>query len=50
VRALLMWSNRLRVVFYNSLFALEQRALINEIYPTFLRNPGSSIWMQVQDY
>jgi predicted O-methyltransferase YrrM len=50
VRALLMWSNRLRVVFYNSLFALEQRELINQIYPTFLRNPGSSIWMQVQDY
>jgi predicted O-methyltransferase YrrM len=50
VRALLMWSTRLRVVFYGSLFALERHELVQEVCPTFLKNPGSAIWVQVQDY
>jgi predicted O-methyltransferase YrrM len=50
VRALLMWSNRLRVIFYSSLFALERRHVPASIFPVFLTNPGSSIWLQVQSY
>jgi predicted O-methyltransferase YrrM len=50
VRALLMYSSRFRVIFYNSLFALERRAVAAEISPTFLKNPGSALWVKVQDY
>jgi predicted O-methyltransferase YrrM len=50
VRALLMWSTRLRVLFSGSLFALERPELVAEVCPAFLTNPGSAIWVQVQDY
>jgi predicted O-methyltransferase YrrM len=50
VRALLMWSTRLRVLFSGSLFALERTELVREVCPTFLTNPGSAIWVQVQDH
>jgi predicted O-methyltransferase YrrM len=50
VRALLMWSKRFRVIFYNSLFALERRHVPASIFPVFLTNPGSSIWLQVENY
>lgn len=47
VRALLMYSSRFRVVFSASLFAKLHTDLIQQTCPTFLRNPGSAIWMQV---
>jgi predicted O-methyltransferase YrrM len=47
VRALLMNSTRYRVIFYNSLFALQHRPLIEETFPPFLKDPGSSLWLQV---
>jgi hypothetical protein len=47
VRALLMYSSRFRVVFYNSLFAQRYEDLIRSICPDFLKNPGSSLWIEV---
>lgn len=49
LRALLMYKTRFRVFFYNSLFALECRALVQEVCPVFLKNPGSAIWLKVQE-
>jgi hypothetical protein len=49
VRALLMYSTRFRVIFYGSLFAVERPELAHDVSPTFTRNPGSAIWLQVQD-
>jgi len=49
LRALLMWNTRLRVVFYNSLFAIEHADLITPVFPAFLENPGGSIWLRVQE-
>lgn len=48
LRAFLMYNTRFRVFFYNSLFAAEFRGLVAETCPPFLRNPGSSIWLQAQ--
>lgn len=50
VRALLMWSTRFKVIFYGSLFEIERPALIAATCPIFLKNAGSAIWLQVQEY
>jgi predicted O-methyltransferase YrrM len=47
VRALLMYSARFRIVFHGSLFAREYRSLVEETCPTYLRNPGSALWIEV---
>jgi hypothetical protein len=49
LRALLMYSARFSVFFYSSLFAERHRSLVRETFPDFLINPGSSIWLQVND-
>jgi predicted O-methyltransferase YrrM len=49
VRALLMYSTRFRILFSGSLFAKLQPELVNETCPIYLRNPGSAIWVQVQE-
>jgi predicted O-methyltransferase YrrM len=47
VRALLMYSTRFKVIFYNSLFG-EMYPQACEISAPFQRNPGGAIWIQVQ--
>jgi predicted O-methyltransferase YrrM len=47
LRALLSHSMRYRVFFWGSLFAEECRGLAAEVSPTFLRNPGSALWLRV---
>lgn len=49
VRALLMYSYRFTVIFYNSLFAMKYPELIKATNADYLRNPGSSLWLQVQN-
>jgi predicted O-methyltransferase YrrM len=46
VRALLMNSNRHRVIFSGSLFEKQRKELIRETQTDFLRNCGSSLWLQ----
>ena len=46
LRAFLMFNPEFRVVFWNSLFARSYTAAIRDEYPTFLRNPGTSIWIE----
>jgi predicted O-methyltransferase YrrM len=48
VRALLMYSTRFKVIFYNSLFDAIYPAL-GAISPPFKRNPGGAIWIRVQE-
>ncbi|WP_376096990.1 class I SAM-dependent methyltransferase [Roseomonas sp. CCTCC AB2023176] len=48
VRALLMYSTRFKVIFSGSLFARERESMIREVIPTYLRNPGSALWLQVR--
>lgn len=47
VRALLMYSNRFRVLFSGSLFAAERTELVKNTIEKYLRNPGSSLWVKV---
>ena len=49
LRALLMYSRRFSVFFYNSLFAVHEAKLISETFPDFMINPGSSIWIRVNE-
>jgi len=48
VRALLMYSTRFKVIFYNSLFAKAFPELATVSAP-FCKNPGGAIWLQVSD-
>ena len=48
LRAFLMYNSAFEVVFWNSLFARRQRALIHETNPLFLNNPGGSIWLRAR--
>jgi methyltransferase family protein len=47
LRALLMYSSRFSIAFYNSLFAVSYPALARETFADFMINPGSSIWLRV---
>lgn len=49
VRALLMYSSRFKVIFSGSYFAAERGALVRDTFPTFMRNPGSALWLEVLD-
>lgn len=46
LRAFLMFNTQFRVLFWNSLFAREHLAAIKQECPDFLKNPGSSIWIE----
>ena len=48
VRALLMYSTRFRVLFHGSLFAAQFPHLAASCAP-FKKNPGSALWIQVQE-
>lgn len=47
VRALLMFSKRFRVFFWGSFFAEHRAETIRATNPTYLRNPGSALWVEV---
>jgi hypothetical protein len=49
LRAFLMYNTRFRVIFWNSLFARGYRASIQDEFSPFLKNPGSSIWLESLD-
>jgi predicted O-methyltransferase YrrM len=46
VRLFLMFNNAFEVIFWGSLLARSYTDKIRSDYPTFLRNPGSSIWLR----
>jgi hypothetical protein len=46
VRAFLMYNDRFRVLFWNSFFARRFRKEAAQDYPTFLKNSGSSLWIE----
>jgi hypothetical protein len=46
VRAFLMYNNSFEIVFWSTLFALQNRDLIAAICPAFLKNTGSSLWLR----
>ena len=48
LRALLMDSTAYNVIFWGSLLASEYNKEIQEEFPLFLRNPGTSIWLERQ--
>ncbi len=50
LRALLMFSTRFSVLFYNSLFAALHGPLARRTFADFMINPGSSIWLRVNDH
>ena len=47
VRALLMFSNRYRVIFSGSFFAEKREEMVKQTNPLFLRNAGSALWFRV---
>lgn len=47
LRAILMYSNRFKIRFWNSALAKTCRGKIQADYPSFLRNAGTSIWLTV---
>jgi predicted O-methyltransferase YrrM len=46
VRAFLMYNFDFEIVFFNSLFAYRQAALIKATFPPFLKSPGGSLWLR----
>jgi hypothetical protein len=46
IRAFLMYNTDFRVLFWNPLFALSFGSSIRDEFPTFLTNPGGSIWLE----
>lgn len=47
VRALLMFSSKYKVFFFNSLFAMKYSKEVASCIPLYLRNPGSGLWIEV---
>ena len=45
IRAFLMHNHDYRVDFFNDLFARKFVRVIEQVYPTFLLNPGGGIWL-----
>lgn len=45
IRALLM-SGRYQVIFFNDMFGLSQRELIEQTCPMYLKNTGGSLWLR----
>jgi predicted O-methyltransferase YrrM len=46
VRAFLTKNDSWRVLFFNDYFAKFERRLVEETFPTFLRNSGGALWVQ----
>jgi predicted O-methyltransferase YrrM len=46
VRAFLMYNNRFGILFWNSFFARQFRSEVARDYPAFLKNSGSSLWIE----
>jgi predicted O-methyltransferase YrrM len=46
VRAFLMYNQRFGIVFWNSFFGRQFRSEVARDYPAFLKNSGSSLWIQ----
>jgi predicted O-methyltransferase YrrM len=46
LRAFLMYNPDFEIIFFNSMFAHKQSALIRATFPLFLRNPGGSLWLR----
>ena len=46
LRAFLMFNTQFEIVFWNSFFARTYADKIRLEYPTFLKNPGGSIWLR----
>ena len=47
LRAFLMYNDRFKVYFWNSLFARQRTEIVRATFPDFLINPGSAIWLRV---
>jgi hypothetical protein len=47
IRAFLMFNTRVKVYFWNTLFARLFTAQIRSVFPDYLKNPGSTIWLRV---
>jgi hypothetical protein len=47
IRAFLMYNTRVKVYFWNTLFARLFTAQIRSVFPDYLKNPGSTLWLQV---
>jgi predicted O-methyltransferase YrrM len=46
VRAFLMYNDHFSPFYSNSFIAMHERALVNELYPDFPDNPGTSLWIR----
>jgi hypothetical protein len=46
LRAFLMYNERFRVEFFNSLFIGRNRELVRATYEPMLKNPGASLWLR----
>ena len=46
LRAFLMYNPNFEVIFFNSMFAYKQSALIKTTFSPFLKNPGGSLWLR----
>lgn len=47
IRAFLMYNSRFEIVFWGSCLASENRGLIAQTCPDFLKNTGGSLWLRV---
>ena len=46
LRAFLMYNSNFYVTFFNDIFGLKKRDLIEDTFPDFLKNTGGSLWMR----
>ena len=46
VRALLMNNDHWKIIMFNDWFGKFKHELISNTFPSFLRNPGSALWLQ----
>jgi hypothetical protein len=46
LRAFLMYNPHFQITFFNDVFGLKNRALIEATFPDFLKNTGGSLWMR----
>jgi predicted O-methyltransferase YrrM len=46
LRAFLMYNDEFKIIFWSSMLARTNRALLTSTFPLMLRNPGGSIWIE----
>jgi hypothetical protein len=46
LRAFLMYNQEFEIIFFNDYFLRFEHDMIQEAYPTFLKNPGGSLWLR----